>query len=385
MTPSLWVQLGLFFSGLLLSVAITTALTLLVRQLACRYGLVDSPNARSLHKHPIPRVGGMAIVGGVASGLLFFAILGTAYPELKRIIDLPEKWILMGAVAMFALGLYDDLRGIGAFPKLAVESAVALSIIGAGYRFDIPFFQSGAMAPLAQSISVLITFLWIIGIVNAVNLIDGVDGLAAGVGVTAICSLIIALAMAGEGPDLALATAFIGALIGFLIFNFHPASIFMGDSGSLFLGFILATFALPASGLTSDGWAILIPVLALGLPVLDTLTAIGRRAIRHRNIFHADKDHIHHRLLAHMGQAQRSAVCLLYAMNALFGMLAILVLAIQSVAIVAILLSTGGIAVLIFLNRLGYLQIRDTQNQPRDMEPVSVKCPFPLNSSQKDE
>lgn len=357
MTPSLIIQCALFASGLLVSVVSTVILTKGVRAFAIRKGLVDSPNSRSVHKHPIPRIGGIALVGGVCTGLAFFALLGSTFTDLRWVIELPHPLILWGALLMFLLGLADDLFGLSAFSKLTVESVVALLIIVAGIRFELPFFNEGPLQPLGLWLSTLITFGWIIGVINAVNLIDGVDGLAAGIGMTTIASLALALALIGEGPDLALTTVFIGALAGFLLFNFHPASIFMGDSGSLFLGFILATFSLPASQLTTNGLTFLVPILALGLPVLDTITSIVRRLCQRRNIFAPDRDHIHHRLLCNMGHAQRSTVCILYGVNALFGMVAILILAFHSIAAVSLILSIAAIMILLFLRQLGYIRI----------------------------
>lgn len=357
MTPSLTIQCTLFASGLLISIVSTVMLTKGVRTVAIRKGLVDSPNSRSVHKHPIPRIGGIAIFGGVCAGLAFFALLESAFTDLHWVIKLPHPLILCGALLMFLLGLADDLFGLSAFSKLTVESVVALLIIASGMQFELPFFNEGPLQPLGIWLSTLITFGWIIGVINAVNLIDGVDGLAAGIGMTTIASLALALALIGEGPDLALTTAFIGALAGFLLFNFHPASIFMGDSGSLFLGFILATFSLPASQLTTNGLTFLVPILALGLPVLDTLTSIVRRLCQRRSIFAADRDHIHHRLLCNMGHAQRSTVCILYCVNALFGMVAILILAFHSIAAVSLILSIAAIMILFFLRQLGYIRI----------------------------
>lgn len=362
MTPSLITQCALFASGLIVSIVSTVILTMGVRAFAIRKGLVDSPNSRSVHKRPIPRIGGIALFGGVCTGLAFFALLESAFTDLHWVIQLPHPLILCGALLMFLLGLADDLFGLSAFSKLTVESVVALLIIAAGIQFELPFFNEGPLQPLGLWLSTLITFGWIIGVINAVNLIDGVDGLAAGIGMTTIASLALALALIGEGPDLALTTAFIGALAGFLLFNFHPASIFMGDSGSLFLGFTLATFSLPASQLTTNGLTFLVPILALGLPVLDTLTSIVRRLCQRRNIFAADRDHIHHRLLCNMGHAQRSTVCILYGVNALFGMVAILILAFHSIAAVSLILSIAAIMILLFLRQLGYIRIESQES-----------------------
>ncbi len=354
------IQVFLFVSGLTVSVAATVLLTILVKRLALRWNLVDQPNHRSVHKKPIPRIGGIAIVGGFIVGLTYFYLLQFFVEDFAWIIDFPDKWILLGAGMMFLLGLVDDIFHVRAMYKLFFQSLAAFVIVGAGFRFEIPFLQFQDMPMLSAIIGGGITFLWIIGIINAINLMDGMDGLAAGMGVIAVGSLTVALAVNGYGSDIILVTAFIGALVGFLVYNSHPASIFMGDSGSLFLGFILATFSLPATGETVGGLSYLVPILALGLPILDTLTAIMRRASKGQGIFTPDKDHIHHRLLLKSGQKQRSTVFMLYAVNATFGVMAILILSSHAFAEVALVLSITAILCLLFLYKLGYIQVRSS-------------------------
>ena len=352
------IQVFLFVSGLAVGIAATAALTVLVKRMALRWNLVDSPNHRSVHRNPIPRIGGIAIVGGFIVGLTYFYLLQIFVKDFAWIIDFPDKWILLGAGMMFLLGLADDLFHLRASYKLFFQSLAAFIVVAAGFRFEIPFLQFQDMSTLSTIISAGITFLWIIGIINAVNLMDGMDGLAAGMGVIAIGSLTLALALNGYGSDIILVTAFIAALVGFLCYNSHPASIFMGDSGSLFLGFILATFSLPATGQTVGGLSYLVPILALGLPILDTLTAIMRRASQGKGIFTPDKDHILHRLLKASGQRQRSTVLMLYAVNAIFGVMAILILSSQAFAQAALVLSLTAILCLLFLVKLGYIKIR---------------------------
>ena len=361
MVNSTYIQVFLFGSGLVVGIAATVALTALVKRLALRWNLVDQPNHRSVHRKPIPRVGGIAIVGGFIVGLTYFYLLQTFFEDLAWVIDFPDKWILLGAGIMFILGLTDDLLDVKPRVKLFFQALAAFVVVSAGFRFEIPFLQFQDMSTLNTVISAGITFLWIIGVINAVNLMDGMDGLAAGMAVIAVVSLTIALALNGYGSDIILVTAFIAALIGFLVYNSHPASIFMGDSGSLFLGFILATFSLPSGGEMVGGLSYLVPVLALGLPILDMATAIFRRASEGKGIFTADRDHIHHRLLKNRGEKQRSTVYILYAVNAVFGIMAILILSSQAVAQVALILSLTAIFCLLFLFKLGYIQIKPEQ------------------------
>jgi UDP-GlcNAc:undecaprenyl-phosphate GlcNAc-1-phosphate transferase len=335
MVNTLYAQVFLFVSGLAVGITATAVLTVLVKRLALRWNLVDNPNHRSVHKNPIPRIGGIAIVGGFIVGLTYFYMLQILVEDLAWIIDFPDKWILLGAGMMFLLGLADDILQVKPRVKLFFQALAAFIVVGAGYRFEIPFLQFQDMGTLNTMISAGITFLWIVGIINAVNLMDGMDGLAAGMGVIAIGSLTLALAINGYGSDIILVTAFVAALIGFLVYNTHPASIFMGDSGSLFLGFILATFSLPTSGTTVGGLSYLVPILALGLPILD------------------------HRLLKNRGQRQRSTVFILYAVNVVFGVMAILILSSQAFAQVALVLSLTAIFCLLFLIKLGYIQIKN--------------------------
>jgi UDP-GlcNAc:undecaprenyl-phosphate/decaprenyl-phosphate GlcNAc-1-phosphate transferase len=352
-------QVYLFVSGLAVSIVATAALTVLVKHLAIRWNLVDKPNHRSIHRKPIPRIGGIAIVGGFIVGLAFFYGLRLVAPQWAWMIAFPDKWILVGAGMMFLLGLGDDILNIKPKVKLFFQALAAFIVVAAGFRFQLPFLQFAELGALNDIIAAAVTFLWIIGIINAVNLMDGMDGLAAGIGVIAISSLTIALAVNGYGPDIVLVTAFIGARVGFLLYNSHPASIFMGDSGSLFLGFILAVFSLPASGVSMGGLSYLVPILALGLPILDTLTAIVRRGVQGKGIFTADSDHIHHRLMRSRGAHQRSTVFILYAVNAIFGVMAILVLSSKAMAQVMLILSITAIFTLLFLLKLGYIQLKN--------------------------
>lgn len=358
MSDSFLVQIFLFGSGLLVGIGSTALLTCLVKSLALRWNLVDQPNHRSLHKNPIPRVGGIAIVGGFLATIAYFFLLSLVVPQLGWAIQFPNRWLMLGAGMMFTLGLADDILNIKPKIKLGFQALAAFIVVAAGFRFQIPFLQFESLGAFNELIAAAITFLWIIGIINAVNLMDGMDGLAAGMSVIAFSCLTIALALNGYGADIVLVTAFIGALIGFLIYNSHPASIFMGDSGSLFLGFILAVFALPSAGQPIGGLIYLVPILALGLPILDTLTAIVRRKAQGKGILSADKDHIHHRVVQKHHGKQRAAVYTLYAVNAVFGLLAIFVLSSQAIAQIVFVLSLAALFSLFFLLRLGYIRLQ---------------------------
>lgn len=366
-------QLMLFLPGLLVGILATAFFTFVVKRLALRFGLVDTPNQRSVHKSPIPRVGGVAIVAGFATALCYFWLIRELVPAWGWMISFPDKWILLGAGMMFCVGLADDILNVKPRVKLIFQSLAAVIVVAAGFRFHLPFLQFEELGIFNDLIAAAITFLWIVGIINAVNLMDGMDGLAAGMAVIAISSLTVALAMSGYGPDIVLVTAFIAAMVGFLLYNSHPASIFMGDSGSLFLGFILATFSLPSPGMAVSGLAYLIPILALGLPILDTFTSIFRRMAQGKGIFTADRDHIHHRMLRAHSNRQRSTVMSLYAVNLIFGIMAILILSSKTMAIIALVLSLTGMFALFFLVKLGYIELKADSKRESDHKIIDAK------------
>lgn len=364
-------QFCLFISGIAVGVGATSALTSLVKRLALHWNLVDKPNHRSVHKTPIPRVGGIAIVGGFFVSMLYFYLLRLVFEDASWIISFPKFWIIVGAVMMFLVGLADDILNLKASVKLYFQCLAAFIIVAAGYRFEVGFLYFEELGPLNDLTMALFTFFWILGIINAVNLMDGMDGLAAGTSVIAVSCLTVALALNGYGADIVLVTAFIAALLGFLMHNSYPATIFMGDSGSLFLGFILATFSLPATSATVGPLPYVLPVLVLGLPILDTLTAIVRRASKGQGIFSADKDHIHHRVFrSHRGQ-QRAAVITLYAINMAFGIMAILFISASGIQQAIWVLGMAICMVIFFLFKLGYIPpIINMKDYVRDGEVV---------------
>lgn len=349
-------QFTLFLSGIAVGVGATSALTSIVRRLALSHNLVDQPNNRSVHSTPIPRVGGIAIVGGFFISMAYFYGLRLLFPSSDWIISFPNPWLLIGAFIMFAVGLADDLLNLRASIKLYYQCLCAFIAVAAGYRFEVPLLYFPELGAMNDLISAGFTFVWILGVINAINLMDGMDGLAAGTSVIAVSCLTVALALNGYGADIVLVSAFIAALLGFLMHNTYPANIFMGDSGSLFLGFILATFSLPATGVSFGSLPFLLPVLVLGLPILDTLTAIFRRAAAGRPIFSADKDHIHHRVFRRHKGEQRAAVITMYLINLAFGIMAIMMLSARGIAQVILVLGMTLCMVLFCLFKLGYLR-----------------------------
>jgi UDP-GlcNAc:undecaprenyl-phosphate GlcNAc-1-phosphate transferase len=334
--------------------AVTAALTPIVRSLARRSGFYDHAlSSRKVHGRPVPRLGGVAVVLGffVPLAALFFVDSDVG----RRLWSEPRHalGLFLGGTIIAALGIVDDVRGTGAPSKFLVQFAVAALMYWCGFRIDVisnPFGGEIALGIFALPF----TMLWIAGIVNAMNLIDGLDGLAGGVALIAIASTFAVAALRGDAMMTLFTAALGGAILGFLFYNFNPATIFMGDTGSMFLGFVLATTAIRSNQKHSMAVALVVPIVALGIPIADTLLAIVRRAVRGAPLFSADRGHIHHRLLA-LGLSHRQAVLVLYAGCAALGGLAVAIrFSTPSVALWCLAaLAAGAIAA---LRKLGYLR-----------------------------
>jgi UDP-GlcNAc:undecaprenyl-phosphate GlcNAc-1-phosphate transferase len=299
---------------LLLSGAFVTALALslmgtyVVRSWAVGRGYVDHPDdARRIHSTPTPNVGGIAVaVATLASFLVWGAF---AVPDLGT---RPEILAMLGGGAMiFALGLWDDIHHLGAATKFAAQVAIASIVFFGGVKILGVGFGNVWHSQLVGVVSWAATVLWIVGTANAFNLIDGSDGVAGGAAVFASMSMGIVFALYGDPLGALMATILVGATLGFLFFNFPPATVFMGDCGSLFLGFTLATLGVITTQKASTLVAVAIPIVAFGVPLLDTLIAIVRRYLRHEPIFAPDRGHIHHRL-RDLGLSSRGVAVMLY-------------------------------------------------------------------------
>jgi len=291
-----------------LAFAVALGLTPLLRAVAPRLGAMDAVQpARKVHDRPTPRLGGVAIVAGFFLALGAALIWGKGVPlEGRRFAALA-----VGGLVIAALGFVDDLRSLNARAKFAVQFAVAAGLYIAGLRIDAVSHPFGGAVAIGLW-GLPLTLLWVVGIINAMNLIDGLDGLAAGVAAVAVGLTLAVSLHRGDAATAVTMAALGGAVVGFLVFNFHPATIFMGDTGSMFLGYVLATSALAAGQKSSPTVAMLVPIVGLGLPIVDTLGSMLRRARRGRPMFSADREHIHHRLLA-AGLSHRQTVLLLYA------------------------------------------------------------------------
>ncbi len=314
--------LVLFLSSLILSLLLTP----LVSNIGARFGIVDRPSNRKVHNVPIPRIGGVAIF---LSFLLPLTACLFYSGQLKgRFFGVEGFWLLAGAAVVFLMGLVDDIFRLRPGVKFAVQILAALMACHGGLRIcdiSLPWrlsFQLGWF-------SIPVTVFWFLLVVNAINLIDGLDGLAAGVSLF-VCLALLLLGIMRANYQLAISLAALaGASLGFLFFNFNPASIFMGDSGSYFLGFMIAALSISGAVKSQATVAILIPVVALGVPLFDTILAPIRRFIVGKDLFMPDKGHIHHKLLA-LGLTQRRVVLVMYAGTACLGILALMLVYAQS-------------------------------------------------------
>lgn len=291
----------------LISCIVTLAITPWVRRLAIHTNYMDIPDARKAHAKPTPFLGGLAIFIGLVCS---FLLLGNSS---KHVLV-----IFLGALATLALGLWDDRVRASAGKKLLGQLAIACFTYFAGLSISFitdPF--SGGIIYLGW-LSFPLTILWIISMMNTVNLIDGLDGLASGV--SAICAFmltLVAIAL-GQYPVAILSASILGATLGFLRYNFNPAQIFLGDAGSLLLGYLLAVVSIMGVLKSTLSLSMLLPILMLAVPIFDTVDAIVRRIRRGQPIYMADRDHVHHRLLR-MGFNHRQVVLILYALTFIFG------------------------------------------------------------------
>ena len=310
--------------AIVLACAITAWVTSWVRAWATRMGVVDVPGGRHVHARVTPRLGGVAIIVGffvplAALNLAHTTVSSEFMAQSDRVLGLVVGGLVVGGV-----GAVDDARGLGPWRKLAAQALAATIAFYAGYRIDaitLPLIGEVALGCLAFPV----TLGWFLGITNAINLIDGLDGLAAGVALFACVSNLVLASFNGAHVVALLSACLAGALIGFLRHDFSPATIFMGDSGSMFIGFALAATSLVGAtvkGSTAIG--ILAPMIALGIPIYDTMLAVLRRTIARQPIFQADRAHLHHKLVD-MGLTHRRAVIVLY-----FGSIA---LAVSAVAV----------------------------------------------------
>ncbi len=303
-------------------------------KIAEKIGAIDIPkDDRRMRKKSIPKLGGLAVITGFAISLIYLISVMNIEGSIN-LFDENEYFkkligVGLGIIIITITGVIDDTKTLKPLQKLFGQVLAAIVAVSFGIRInsaDIPFIQN---TELANELSMVVTVIWIIGITNAINLIDGLDGLSSGIALISCISLLIIFAL-NYSPMIAILmiTSLIGALVGFLPFNFSPAKTFIGDTGSNFLGYILSIVSILGVAKTYTAVVIALPMLVLGLPIFDVVWAIIRRIIKGKSIkaiFKADKGHLHHRLIAR-GFSQKQAVLVMYAMSAALGLFAIILL-----------------------------------------------------------
>lgn len=294
-----------------ISFVLTILITPLVKRLAIKIGAVDQPDPRKVHQNVMPRLGGLAIVIGSVSGFLFLS------PNALSL------WpIGVGALIILFIGILDDIIVLPAGIKLIGQFAAALAPVLAGIKVDLISLPFGGTMHLGI-FGYIVTVVWIIGITNAINLMDGLDGLAGGVSVIGLMTILFLAIFNHQILIVGMAIVLIGATIGFLFHNFHPAKIFMGDTGALFLGYMISVISVLGLFKSLATFSLVIPILILAVPIFDTMFAIIRRLIKGQKISAPDKQHLHHCLLD-LGFSHRSTVLIIYSLSALFGMTAVI-------------------------------------------------------------
>lgn len=329
----------LYIAGFASAFAVSLWATPFAKKLSIKVGAIDYPRKRGMHSEPIPRLGGIAIILGFVIAMCISA------PFVSALRTTQFLGFMVGALIIVIIGVWDDIRGLKPKTKLAFQIVASLVVIFSGTRVTV---VNWPMFTYLEPFSGPITMFWIVGVTNAVNLIDGVDGLAAGVcGISAFCLMALCV-LSGSPMAVVLTAALAGSCMGFLPRNFSPAEVIMGDTGALFLGFVLAVSSI--IGLFK-GYAVLsivIAVLVLALPILDTLFAMLRRFLKGKPIMQADRGHLHHRLID-AGYSQKQAVIILYSLSAIAGIVGIII-AIQDLrAIFVVLMSLVVLVLMLYV------------------------------------
>lgn len=345
-----------FFAIFFLSLLFSFVLTRYVRDFASRRGWVAVPShERHLHSSPLPRLGGVAIFISFSLSLVAAAVISLYVPQLHAAFSSKTLLtILAPACLVFLLGVYDDLYAAGPYLKFAVQAVAASMLFMGGLRIlNIPVLFGAHQLP--WFVGLFFTIVWVLAITNAFNLIDGLDGLAAGSALFSTLVAFVVTLLNGYSLVTVMTIALAGAILGFLRYNFNPATIFLGDSGSLFIGFLLSALALAGAQKAPTIVAVAIPVVSFGLPILETSLSILRRLISGRPVFTADREHIHHKLLQH-GLTHRQVVIVLYAVSAVFALLSLFLLW-PTGSSLGLVLAVLGIGIWIGVQRLGYLEL----------------------------
>ncbi|HEV7747310.1 MAG TPA: MraY family glycosyltransferase [Pyrinomonadaceae bacterium] len=342
-----------FFVLFLVATFASLTLTPLIGRLCRRYKLLDIPlDGRRMHSKGVPRLGGVAIYLSCLIALSSLTLINNNLTQSLRTFGPDFLIVLVPATLVLILGVYDDLRGTNALVKFLALGVIAALFYAMGGRIEtlpIPFFGSIHLHPI---VGFMITVFWLVGIANAFNLIDGMDGLASGAALFSSIVILVISLVSVNPFSIVVTLVLCGALAGFLRYNFNPASIFLGDSGALFIGFLLAALSVVGVQKATTAVAVITPILAFGLPVVDTGVTMARRIVSGRPVFQGDGEHIHHMLLAR-GWSQRRVVLILYAVCAVFGLLAAISLKTSS-PLTGFVLFVVSVAVIIAVGQLRY-------------------------------
>ncbi|AWZ49310.1 undecaprenyl-phosphate alpha-N-acetylglucosaminyl 1-phosphate transferase [Clostridiaceae bacterium 14S0207] len=306
----------------ILSMVVSLISTPIVRKLAIKANAIDIPkDERRVHKKPIPLLGGLAIYVSFIIGVIF----------QKTPLRTSEIGIILGATIILIGGVWDDVKELKPVYKLLFQLAgtIVLIIFGINISLITNPFTSKELFLNVGFLSIPLTILWIIGVTNAFNLIDGLDGLSAGIGFIASATLFV-ISIMNNRYETAIMTAILGgALLGFIPYNFNPASIFMGDAGSQLIGFLLAAISIKGAIKSATAFSLAVPILAFGLPIYDTIFAMIRRKINGKPMMQGDKGHLHHRLLR-MGLSQKQAVLIMYLISFILGVVSVIAMKMSS-------------------------------------------------------
>ena len=331
----------LYITAFAVAFGTTLFATPLSKKLSLAIGAMDQPKKRGMHSTPIPRMGGLAIVAGffVTILLMTFFVYELRGHEFLGFIA--------GGVIIVITGILDDIYNIKARTKLLFQIAAAVVVIASGTRIEFVFWP---FVTDIAAFSVPVTFIWIIGMTNAVNLIDGLDGLAAGVASICAMALMVLCILSGSPTAVVLSAALAGSCLGFLPRNFSPAEVFMGDTGALFLGYVLAVTSIIGVFKFYAMLSVVIVFFALALPIFDTLFAMARRALNGKPIMGADRGHLHHRLID-SGLSTPKTVVMLYILSIVTGMIAIAIAVADFLALFVVIVFAVALAVMILVYR----------------------------------
>ncbi len=345
--------------GLIVAAAVSFATTPMVKRVAYKVGAIDVPkDARRMHDHPIPRLGGLAIFLGFMLSVLLFV-------QMER----PVRGLLIGAVIIVVLGVLDDIMALRALPKFLVQIGAAWIAVYFGNVIEYlsnPILTSAEPYLDLGGFAVPVTIVWIVAITNAVNFIDGLDGLAVGVSAISSATLLVTAILVSEGNVAVIMAALLGACLGFIPYNLNPAKIFMGDSGSTFLGYVLAVVSIQGLFKLYAIISFAVPFLILGLPIFDICFAIFRRLAHGQNPMRADRGHVHHRLID-MGFNQKQAVAISYMMTAILGLSAVVLTtsgALRAMFLIGAVIVVGAIGMRVIFAGHGSAHTVERPEQP---------------------